>query len=596
MANSLKLVANSAYGAMLNKYNAMYDPLMARSVCITGQLLMTDLVMGLRHKCKSFTAINFNTDGILFSIFEDELPKAYEVYEEWQTRTELNLEEDIVVGVWQKDINNLIVKFANGKVKVKGGYVSNYQGGDYKNASIPIVAKAIVEYLLTGVTVEDTINHSTNILDFQFIAKCGRTYDYAVWRINDELYKVQRVNRVYACADPACGTIYKVKEEENRKDKIANLPDHCVIDNDNQLTLDDIDKTFYIAMAKKRIEDFIGDNPNYTFEKKDKQMKLDIDELPSLSDTSVVRYFYFPEADSYWSLPVGEVYVGGTMEVELSFQVSKEVYDLGVETGKEPHELQTTRKKESIMTSKLTEPVQDKKGLPSAPKTFLDRLFDLRKEMSSYVWEKDGKNIAQKYKYITEAQYKKYFEKALEAVELDYFCNVDSVEFIRNLSESNNGNVSHMTQIKATYSIIDPRSGDKRDYVSWGQGTDSGDKGIYKAITGALKYFISNNFLIAENNDPENDDEDTKPKSNRPAEPAKRAEIKKELMSNDEPATPDQKKLIKTYRDQLKAAGDHDEAVKHINAVMKASPTKVQAGALIMDLEELVEELGDSNG
>lgn len=34
-ANALKLVVNTTYGAMLNKFNDLYDPLMGRSVCIT---------------------------------------------------------------------------------------------------------------------------------------------------------------------------------------------------------------------------------------------------------------------------------------------------------------------------------------------------------------------------------------------------------------------------------------------------------------------------------------------------------------------------------------------------------------------------------
>ena len=55
-ANALKLVANTSYGAMLNgkngiSYNDLYDPLMGRSVCITGQLLLLELSMHLVAEC-----------------------------------------------------------------------------------------------------------------------------------------------------------------------------------------------------------------------------------------------------------------------------------------------------------------------------------------------------------------------------------------------------------------------------------------------------------------------------------------------------------------------------------------------------------------
>ena len=42
-ANALKLVVNTTYGALLNQYNDLYDPLMGRSVCITGQLFLLKL-------------------------------------------------------------------------------------------------------------------------------------------------------------------------------------------------------------------------------------------------------------------------------------------------------------------------------------------------------------------------------------------------------------------------------------------------------------------------------------------------------------------------------------------------------------------------
>lgn len=509
---ALKLVLNTTYGTMKNQYNALYDPLMANSVCISGQLYLIDLIEKL-NEIPSVSLIQSNTDGILIEHNEEDTYRVQETVLEWERRTGFEMEFDDVDRIFQKDVNNYVMQTADGKIKVKGGYVTNYKGGDFENASLTIVAKAIVEYLLNGVPVEDTIHRATDILDFQIIAKTGRTYDCTVQEVGGELIEVQRVNRVYASPNQTLGTLYKLKKEVNRKDKIANLPDHCLIDNGNKATLDDIDKQFYIDMAHKRIQDFHGEKPSKTKRKKE--------------ESSV-----------------------------------------------------TPAAKETITTT--------------TTKSFLEKIFELRKELSSYVWEKDGKNIAQKYKYITEAQYKKYFEKALETVGLDYACNIDSVEFIRDLSESNSGNKSHLTQIKATYLIIDPITGDGRSYTSFGQGADQGDKGVYKAITGALKYFIANNFLIAENNDPESD-EDEKPKSNRPAAPEKREEIKKELMAKDEPATAEQKELIKQYRDQLKVAGGHDEIVTRINTTMKAKPTKVAAGALIMDLEEIIEELDDAN-
>jgi hypothetical protein len=66
------------------------------------------------------------------------------------------------------------------------------------------------------------------------------------------------------------GKLYKVKEENDATAKIEMLPEHCIIDNDNQLTIEDVDKSFYIEMAKKRINDFIGIKPIKNKTKKEK--------------------------------------------------------------------------------------------------------------------------------------------------------------------------------------------------------------------------------------------------------------------------------------------------------------------------------------
>jgi hypothetical protein len=184
-SDSLKLVINTTYGASLNKHNPLYDPLMGRSVCITGQLLLTELVMSLKMDCKTITIINFNTDGVLFSIDKSELNVAYKIFEGWQVYYGLELEEDRIKKIVQKDVNNYCLLDVDGKVKAKGGYVANYNmdkrvkkdpSSLINNNSLNVVADAVVKYLLFNKPIKDTINECKNILDFQIIAKTGRTY------------------------------------------------------------------------------------------------------------------------------------------------------------------------------------------------------------------------------------------------------------------------------------------------------------------------------------------------------------------------------------------------------------------------------------
>ena len=47
-----KIVLNSTFGASKDKYNKLYDPLQANNICITGQLLLTDLIEKLENHCQ----------------------------------------------------------------------------------------------------------------------------------------------------------------------------------------------------------------------------------------------------------------------------------------------------------------------------------------------------------------------------------------------------------------------------------------------------------------------------------------------------------------------------------------------------------------
>lgn len=260
-ANALKLVVNTTYGAMLNQYNDLYDPLMGRSVCITGQLFLLELTMHLTQEIKDLKVIQINTDGVMIECYKSDLDNVYTICNEWQTRTGFELEEDCIKKMVQKDVNNYIEIQDDGSTKLKGGYLVrgiSTVGAFNVNNNFPIVSKAITEYFVNGTPVEETINNCDNLLDFQIIAKASSKYKEVYHLVNDEKIKVQKVNRVYASKDESLGKLYKIKKVDNSVSMIASLPEHCLIDNNNLHSIEDIDKGFYINMAKSRINDFLG--------------------------------------------------------------------------------------------------------------------------------------------------------------------------------------------------------------------------------------------------------------------------------------------------------------------------------------------------
>lgn len=254
----LKIVLNSTYGAMKDKFNHLYDPRQANNVCVTGQLLLLDL---LEHLEPYFDIIQSNTDGILVKLranTEKEADAEYarldDLCYEWEQRSKMNLEFDQFSEVIQKDVNNYIIVAPDGSYKSKGAYVKKLNDLDY---DLPIINKALVNYFVKNIPVEKTINECTDLREFQKIVKVSYLYKYAMHngkQLNEKTF------RVFASTNPNDGIIYKVKEGKN-PEKFANTPDNCFIDNSKvfEKSLPNyLDKQWYIDLANKRVSEFLG--------------------------------------------------------------------------------------------------------------------------------------------------------------------------------------------------------------------------------------------------------------------------------------------------------------------------------------------------
>lgn len=261
-ADALKLMINTAYGAMKSEYNDMYDAKMANQVCITGQLFLTDLIEKIEPYCK---LVQSNTDGILIIPYDKE--KILEEVHKVEQRTRVNFEIDKCSGVWQKDVNNYIMSFEDGHVKTKGAYVTQYNDSNFNIRNTgKILDIAVVDYFVKGIHPIDTIMNCNDKYMFQLITKTGGSYTATYWKSSAGDIKVNKVNRVYASKDANQGNLYKTKTvlknemKTIRKDSIANIPEHCVVDNADKINIEDIDKNWYIQIALKRIADFEGGN------------------------------------------------------------------------------------------------------------------------------------------------------------------------------------------------------------------------------------------------------------------------------------------------------------------------------------------------
>lgn len=100
------------------------------------------------------------------------------------------------------------------------------------------------------------------------------------------------------------------------------------------------------------------------------------------------------------------------------------------------------------------------------------------------------------YEYVTEPDLMERIRPLFAEHGIAVFPSV-AEQSIRNLNDK------VLTEVVMEFTIIDTDSGEEITLKSQGQGYDSTDKGGYKAITGAVKYFLSKLVLATTGDDPE---------------------------------------------------------------------------------------------
>lgn len=129
------------------------------------------------------------------------------------------------------------------------------------------------------------------------------------------------------------------------------------------------------------------------------------------------------------------------------------------------------------------------------------KLADVMGEIG-YV-EKRGRNEFHGYSYATEADLVDAVRSKLAER------NVVMIPSLTNVSErpikTAKGKDSTLTTARIAFTFCDGDSGETHSADWAGAGDDPADKGLYKAMTGAAKYFLMKSFLIPTGDDPEAD-------------------------------------------------------------------------------------------
>lgn len=270
----LKLPLNAYTGTLRASFNKNADFKQGFGICTTGQLFILQLVYDLQ-KIPTLEMVSTNTDAVMFTIEEEYKPQVLQVIKDWEDLTGLEMEEDKVVKIVMRDVNSYceIVQVGDNDFKV------NYKGGEFKGKhkfkwnkeerifeysfddeieanSLTIVSEALLKKLLFDIPIEDTIYNCNDIFRFQIITHLGGTYEKCVQESPNGDIELQRNNRIYA-SNGTSGTIIKVKPD-GRRDSLALCPPNPIVDNKNECTIEDVNKSWYIKIANQKLNDFLG--------------------------------------------------------------------------------------------------------------------------------------------------------------------------------------------------------------------------------------------------------------------------------------------------------------------------------------------------
>ena len=258
-----KIILNSTFGITNQEFSKAYDPQRNHDVCINGQLMLLMLLEMLEGTCE---LIQSNTDGIIVDCTGRDQAKVEEICHQWEQITKMGLSFEQVDEIWQKDVNNYLIRFDNGKEEAKGAYVKFNSELDN---DLSIVNEAVREGLrkMSFEAINDYIeghNKPEDLVKFQKVVKLSSKYNHVYFGYNE--IPNHKCFRVFAVCDGEI--ISKAKNREGTHEKYANTPESATIVfgdlADENLTdimgrrfgIGNVDKEYYIELARSRAMDF----------------------------------------------------------------------------------------------------------------------------------------------------------------------------------------------------------------------------------------------------------------------------------------------------------------------------------------------------
>ena len=539
----LKLPLNAYTGCLRATFNRLYDNLQGFSICATGQMLFLQLAYDLKQ-IPTLEICSFNTDAVSYMIEEEYKEQAHKVLHEWENLTELELEEDNIIKIVMRDVNN----YASINKIGDNNYEVHYKGGELtrgehkfkwnkekqifeysykpslKSNSMSIVSEAILKFLLFDIPIRETIEKCDNIFRFQIISHLGSTYEKCVQESPNGDIELQRNNRIYAGLKSS-GTIIKVKPD-GRKDSLANCPPNPVVDNANELTIKDINKEWYIEFAQEKANDFLGIPRLESYKKEEllekaKNLGLEIDK--KIKKVDLIEMIKNKERNEVKNMATKQ-------ELEEENKELKERVTKATEQNEKL--MNRIKENESINVVKTSdERANDTILLQSVLYRKINKLREFIRNTNFIYDEILPSNMGEK-EYYSIGQYYDAMQNACLQVGLSITHNVvELISFDKELVKVSGKPSKHVATVKTETILTDIDTGVSKEYYTIAQGCDYADKSVSSANTTAFRQWFDKNFSPRGMTHDDDTVEDT-PQSEAPKTPTYIPEAKKEEIKN----------------------------------------------------------------
>lgn len=253
----LKIVLNSPTGKMQQEVSWLYDPFNVFKIRINGQLIL--LMVVDRLLSLGCEIIQCNTDGVVYRSKKASANRIQEAIAEVESITRLSFEIDEYEAFYQYAINDYFgvikgwSKSHNPKlIEKKGMFITETKLG--KGLAPVVIPKAVINYFLTGQSVDEFIKNDNDIYDFLMTQAVDRKF-----KVEHGDKPIQRINRFYASTNGAY--LYKVKQNPDGELQYNNMLTKSgvtVLNKlDDRLMVDrKVNYRYYISEAKKIISDF----------------------------------------------------------------------------------------------------------------------------------------------------------------------------------------------------------------------------------------------------------------------------------------------------------------------------------------------------